>query len=203
MHSALVRRVVVLTAVIALVAGCSFSSPSSSPAAGSPASSQATVTAAPTAVPSASPAATPAPTPTETPVALDPFVGKVVVTVSDDLVVRSQPWVGDDSIMYEPWLPTGTELEVFAGPVSGSGFTWYEVEPVSFAALDGPGYGWVAMAGKDGEPWIALVKPEPEPEPEPRAGDRRHRAGQGRRRPGSGRPRRRPDRRRLDQRLRP
>ena len=162
MHSELARRVVVLAAVIALVAGCSSSSPSSSPMAGSPTPSQATPPATPTVAPP-SPAATATPTPTATPVALDPFVGKVVVTVSDNLVVRSQPWVGDDSIMYEPWLPTGTELEVFAGPVSGSGFTWYEVKPVSFAGLDGPGHGWVALAGKDGEPWIALAEVPPMP----------------------------------------
>jgi len=160
MRSELARRVVVLAAVIALVAGCSSSSPSSSPAAGSPTPSQAAPPATPTAAPSASPAATSAPTPTETPVALDPFVGKVVVTVSDNLVVRSEPRVSDDSVMYKPWLPTGTELKVLDGPVSGSGFTWYEVEPVSFTALSGPGHGWVAMAGKDGEPWIALADPE-------------------------------------------
>jgi len=160
MRSELARRVMVLAAVIALVAGCSSSSPSSSPRGGSPAPSQATLPATPTAAPSASPAATSAPTPTATPVALDPFVGQVVVTVSDNLVVRSEPRVSDDSVMYKPWLPTGTELKVLDGPVSGSGFTWYEVEPVSFTALSGPGHGWVAMAGKDGEPWIALPDAE-------------------------------------------
>jgi len=133
--------------------------------AGSPAPSQAaqaTPTAAPPASPPATPvtSATPAPTPTAKPVALDPFVGTVVVTVSDNLVVRSEPRVSDDSVMYKPWLPTGTELKVLDGPVIGSGFTWYEVEPVSFTGLDGPGHGWVAMAGKDGEPWIALAEPE-------------------------------------------
>jgi serine protease inhibitor len=163
MHSERARRAVVLAAVVALVAGCSSSSPSSPPGAGSPAPSQATVTAtpaAPTAAPSATSAATSAPTPTAKPVALDPFVGKVAVTVSDNLVVRSEPRVSDDSIMYKPWLPTGTELKVLDGPVSGSGYTWYEVTPVSFTGLDGPGHGWVALAGKDGEPWIALPEPE-------------------------------------------
>ena len=149
-----------LAAVIGLVAGCSTSSPSSSQRAGSPTPSQATRPATPTAAPSSSPAATPALTPTEPPVALDPFVGKVVVTVSDNLVVRSEPRVSDDSVMYKPWLSTGTALKVLDGPVSGSGYTWYEVEPVSFAALSGLGHGWVAMAGKDGEPWIALAEPE-------------------------------------------
>ena len=41
--------------------------------------------------------------------------------------------------------------------MKGSGYTWYKVAPVSFTGLEGPGQGWVAMAGKDGEPWIALA----------------------------------------------
>ena len=163
MHRDRPRAVVVALAVVALVAGCSSSSPSSSLMGGSPAPSQATLPATPTAAPSASPPATAAPAPAEIPVALDPFVGKVVFTVSDNLVVRSEPRVSDDSVMYEPWLPTGTQLRVLDGPVNGSGFTWYEVEPVSFAALSGPGHGWVAMAGKDGEPWIALAELPPMP----------------------------------------
>jgi hypothetical protein len=59
--------------------------------------------------------------------------------------------------MYEPWLPLDTELTVLDGPVSASGYTWYKVAPVSFAGLSGPGYGWVAAAGKDREAWIALA----------------------------------------------
>ncbi len=97
-------------------------------------------------------------TPTSSSGLADPFLHAVVVTVSDELVVRSEPRVSDDSIMYKPWLPLGTELYVLGGPVSGSGYTWYKVAPVSFGELEGPGYGWVAMAGKDGEPWIALAK---------------------------------------------
>ena len=85
-----------------------------------------------------------------------PLLDRVVVTVSDRLRVRSEPRVSDDSIMYEPVLPIGTELTVLDGPVSSSGYTWYKVAPVSFSGLDGPGYGWVALAGIDGEPWIAL-----------------------------------------------
>lgn len=72
--------------------------------------------------------------------------------------MRSEPRVSDDSIKYEPVLPLGTELLVIDGPIGASGYTWYEVEPLSFAGLDGPGYGWVAMAGKDGEPWIERVE---------------------------------------------
>ncbi len=87
------------------------------------------------------------------PTSVDPFLGQVVVTVSEDLRVRSVPRVSEDSIKYEPLLPFGTELTVIGGPVSASGYTWYQVEPVSFK-VDGPGLGWVAMAGKDGEAWI-------------------------------------------------
>jgi hypothetical protein len=151
---------VILLIAVAFVASCG---PSSS-VASAPSS---TSTAPPTAIPSALPTATP-PTaypvgPTPTPAATvgsseatsDTLVGTVVVTVSDRLRVRSEPRVSDDSIKYEPVLPLGTLLTVLDGPVLGSGYTWYMVAPTSFAALEGPGYGWVAMAGKDGERWFA------------------------------------------------
>jgi len=147
MHRFLARSLVALLTVAALVAGCGSSA---TPAPTGP-------SVAPNASPTATPLPSPPPTPSATP---DPLVGQVVVTVSDNLVVRSEPRVSADSVMYRPWLPTGTELKVIDGPVSGSGYVWYEVEPVSFTGLDGPGHGWVAMAGKDGEPWIALAEPE-------------------------------------------
>jgi serpin B len=59
--------------------------------------------------------------------------------------------------MYEPLLPLGTELLVVGGPVRASDYTWYEVEPVSFVLADGVARGWVAIAGHDGQPWIALA----------------------------------------------
>ncbi len=157
---------VVLLMAIVLISGCSSSSPSpsvSSPPAPSstqvpgPASSwssPAVSTATPPAVSSATPAPSQGPS--------DPILRQVVVTVSDGLRVRSEPRVSDDSIKYEPVLPLGTELRVLDGPVSASGYTWYKVAPVSFVGLEGPGYGWVAMAGMDGEPWIALTeRPDP------------------------------------------
>ena len=79
----------------------------------------------------------------------------IAVTVSDRLRMRSEPRVGADSIKYEPLLPLGTELVILDGPVEGSGFTWYQVRPLAVSTLERPGYGWVAMADKDGEPWIA------------------------------------------------
>ena len=158
--------VALLTATL-LVAGCAGPVPTARPALAAtppPVSSPGRVAASASAdSPSASPIdspVNPSPTlaPAPSPASSDPFVGKVVVTVSDNLVVRSQPRVSTDSIMYQPWLPLGTELTVLDGPVSASGYTWYRVAPVSFAGLSGPGDGWVAMAGKDGEAWIALSK---------------------------------------------
>lgn len=118
------------------------------------------------AIPSEAPSPAPTPTPTLSPAPTMPgnaFIGEIVVTVSDNLRVRSEPRVADDSIKYEPLLPLGTELRVLDGPVLGSGYVWYQVQPVDFAELEPPGYGWVAMGGKDGEPWIALAEPAAEP----------------------------------------
>jgi serpin B len=152
MRGASHRPVIALLLTGVLVAGCGSSGPSPSPASST---ARLPAPASSTGVPgsTASPAALPAPTPKPA----DPFLGQVAVTVSDNLRVRSEPRVADDSIKYEPLLPLGTELTVLDGPVSGSGYTWYRVAPVSFTGLEGPGQGWVAMAGKDGEPWIALA----------------------------------------------
>jgi hypothetical protein len=76
-----------------------------------------------------------------------------VTTLADDgLRVRSQPGVNDDSRKLAPLLPLGTELYVFDGPVSASGYDWYEVVPLASRSLPS---GWVAVASRDGEPWIA------------------------------------------------
>ena len=136
------RTLASLLICVLLVAGCAGPAASDPPAPASPAAS-----------PSTSPQATPGPTASATPVVIE--LNAVAVTVSDRLRVRSEPRVSDDSAMYDPLLPIGTELFVLDGPVSASGFSWYKIAPVSFAELGGPGYGWVASAGKDGEPWIA------------------------------------------------
>lgn len=76
-----------------------------------------------------------------------------MTTLADDgLRVRSEPRVSDDSYMYEPLLPVGTDLYVLDGPVSASGYDWYDVVTLTSRTLP---RGWVASAGRDGEPWIA------------------------------------------------
>jgi hypothetical protein len=80
------------------------------------------------------------------------------VTVSDRLRVRSLPEVSQASIKYDPLLPIGTRLFVLDGPALGDGYAWYEVlVPIPSASGSTVGRwltGWVAAAGKDGEPWI-------------------------------------------------
>ena len=65
------------------------------------------------------------------------FVGQVVTTLADDgLRVRSQPRISDDSEKYDPLLPLGTQLYVLDGPMSASGYTWYQVAPLTSTAPD-------------------------------------------------------------------
>jgi serine protease inhibitor len=138
-----------------LVAGCGDTTPTQAPGTPAPAVPSA---ASPTG--SAGPA-TPGPTApgpaTPAPSAAGSFApGSLAVTVSDRIRVRSQPRVSDDSIKYEPLLPTGTQLLVIEGPVEASGYTWYHVSPVSLTLDDGVADGWVAIADHDGTPWVAL-----------------------------------------------
>jgi serpin B len=132
----------ILVAVAVVVAACGTSSGTPPPAAPSSAAPSVRATAGP---PSA-------PTPSAEPT-LEP--GVFAVTVSDRLRVRSEPRVADDSIMYHPLLPIGTELLVLGGPVEASGYVWWQVEPLG-VQLDGASTGWVAMGDHDGEPWVAV-----------------------------------------------
>ena len=160
MRAATGRLLCVAFMVVMPIAGCGTAGPKE--ASPSPTSSRASATA-PMQVPASSvPSLAPSPLrlPTAPPapsdLPSDPFLDQVVVTVTDGLRVRSQPRVADDSIKYEPLLPRGTRLKVLDGPISASGYAWYQIEPVTFDRLEPPGYGWVAKAAKDGEPWIAL-----------------------------------------------
>lgn len=158
MRQGYLRSTIVALVAALLMSGCG-SSQSTPPA--TRASEPVSPNMSPDASVATTQAATPAATlPSEAPV--DPLLNTIVVTVSDRLRVRSEPRVSDDSIRYEPVLPLGTELLVLDGPVIASGYTWYQVAPASFVELDGPGYGWVAQASTDGEPWIATCPPRPD-----------------------------------------
>ncbi|HET7678081.1 MAG TPA: hypothetical protein VFK38_09540 [Candidatus Limnocylindrales bacterium] len=78
--------------------------------------------------------------------------------VTDDLRVRSLPEVSDRSVKYEPLLWKDALAWVYEGPVQGSGYDWYRIQPMGEVDLQyhpyPPPQGWVAAASKDGEPWI-------------------------------------------------
>ena len=130
------RPVTVLLSMVVLVAACSSSVASLAPGPSTPA-----------ATPTPRPSVSPMPTPTASSVTVD----TVAVTLVDGLRVRSKPRVSDDSFKYQPLLALGTQLYVLDGPVSVSGYPWYEV--VSLVSRAHP-RGWVASAGRDGEPWL-------------------------------------------------
>ena len=152
------RRSSVLLFVVVvpvLVGGCrSASSPASVGSLSGP-----IATPTPTLTPSiSSPSATASPPPSATPSEAAPakpdesVVGRVVSTLADDgLRVRSEPRVSADSYKFDPLLPRGTRLYVLQGPVSASGYRWYEVAALDRGNLPS---GWVADASRDGEPWI-------------------------------------------------
>jgi hypothetical protein len=114
------------------------------------------------ATPTISPAQSPAPTPVASEAPTTPVDSTGLApdsyarVVTDNLRVRSKPGVSDDSEKLEPLLPDGVRLLVLEGPISASGYDWYQVKPIFDADTPEGGYplGWVARAGKDGETWI-------------------------------------------------
>ncbi len=128
------------------------------------------ISAAPSAQPS-SPVTTAAPVATAPTDAGSPgdFPSDTIVTVvSDNVRVRSEPRVADDSIKYEPLLKVGDRLFVVGGPVVANDYEWYEVAPVGNGA-DRPGTslpsGWIARGDHDGTPWVAADAPRCPAEP--------------------------------------
>lgn len=151
-HAAYRFPVLAMLAMVLLVA---CSSGGATPPSSAPDPTRAPVaTPAPTAPsPSPSDPSEPSPAPPATPAPPgDSLVGGVVTTLaSDGLRARSMPRISDDSFMFEPLLPLGTELYVLDGPVSASGYTWYEVAALTSRTLPS---GWIASADRNGEPWI-------------------------------------------------
>ena len=142
--------------VVLVVGGCGSPVGSASGSA-TPSASSSSTPASPLDSPSPSPTPVLTPSPTGSAAAVpkptDSFVGGVVTTLAGDgLRVRSEPRVSDDSLKLDPLLPVGSRLYVLDGPVSASGYAWYQVAPLMLRNLPS---GWVASADRDGEPWIA------------------------------------------------
>jgi hypothetical protein len=90
-----------------------------------------------------------------------------IVTATKGLRMRTEPSLGSESERYKPLLPEGTDLYVISGPKHGSGYHWYEVVPIAYwvdgliessRPPEGAYTGWVAVAGRDGEPWLGHRK---------------------------------------------
>jgi hypothetical protein len=88
--------------------------------------------------------------------------------VTDDLRVRSEPRVSEDSALLEPLLATGDRVFIVQGPVRANDYDWYEVVPerpvIDNIAEELP-TGWVAAADHDGTPWLQAAPPECPPLP--------------------------------------
>ena len=148
------RPMIVLWLVVIVAGACSASSASTTPnatASSSPVGAATTArsptpitTSAPTEVPRSSSQPFASPTARVSP-------DTIAVTIEDRIRVRSKPSVSDDSIKFDPLLPLGTTLYVLDGPVSASGYAWYEVVQLTSRTLPS---GWIASADRDGQPWI-------------------------------------------------
>ena len=143
-----------LLGVLFVISGCSASVASTAPATPTPSPSPAASTASSSAPPSSAVAVSPRPTNEATPQASARTLAadSVAVTEVGALRVRSKPRVAEDSYKHEPLLPLGTPLYILDGPVSASGYTWYEVDPLGSRTLPP---GWVAAASRTGETWLA------------------------------------------------
>ena len=79
--------------------------------------------------------------------------------VTEDLRVRTEPFIGDASRKLEPLLWDGADVFVIDGPVAASGYDWYLVDPLPEVDVqvhpDPPPPGWVAAGSGDGAPWLA------------------------------------------------
>lgn len=153
----MVAAVVTLTG-LALIGEAVGESPAPSPFLPSSASPSASMTTAPSAEPEPSASSAPTGAPTSSPLAVRP--GDVLVSVTDDLVVRSQPDTGSDSEIYDVLLQPGDLLRLTDGPVTADGYTWYQGVVLDSSAPDGTRAGWVAAADQDGSQWLASPPPE-------------------------------------------
>jgi hypothetical protein len=87
--------------------------------------------------------------------------GDFAKVITDNLRIRSMPWTGQGSTIYEPRLQPGELLYVMGGPVAGSGYWWYRVARMGQATYEGAAEMWVAAGDQGGTPWLARRVPPP------------------------------------------
>jgi hypothetical protein len=123
------------------------------------------VEVAPTPEPTATPAPSVAPSPDV--IALDPPSGELAnvgpalardslaLVVTDNLRLRSAPFVGDLSVRHKRLLQPDDRLFIVDGPVIAQNYEWYQVKAwrPRQPSVSWP-VGWVARAGHDGEVWL-------------------------------------------------
>ena len=148
-------RAIAGLAAFVLLCGCAAAPgsivPVEQPASIAPSPSRAPqLPASPTPGPTATKAAIAAPSPS-----VEIKNGSIATVVTDDLRVRSRPEVSDASKKLRPLLQRGQALYIVNGPVAGSGYRWYQVQPLGGPIdNDSPPFGWVAAGDKTGDPWI-------------------------------------------------
>lgn len=75
-----------------------------------------------------------------------------------DLIVRSEPGVeAGPSTILPGRLTTADRAYVVAGPVSASGYAWYQVGPLTRGDGTAGRFGWIAAASREGEAWVQPV----------------------------------------------
>jgi hypothetical protein len=147
------RLAIVIAVVMVVVLACGARSAPSGQAGSSPShgSSSPDILTPPPATPAGTPVAAPSRAADASVAALTLGPDMIAVVVTNDLVIRSEPGISDDSSVYTPYLGRRDQLYVLHGPVHASGYDWYEVRPLSARFEDA---GWVAAASKAGEAWI-------------------------------------------------
>jgi hypothetical protein len=86
--------------------------------------------------------------------------GTVAQVVDTDLVIRTAPGVGADSVILPGLLDPPALLYVMDGPVVADGLEWYEVIPsgIDYLPTGYPASGWVAAGSREGAPWIGAAQ---------------------------------------------
>lgn len=149
----------ILLAVALAACGGIGTSPSAS-LAPSTTAAPSTLPASPTvASPSGSAETTPSPA-APSAAATELGVDSIIEVMVSELVVRSAPGVDPaTSAMLDERLGTGDRAFVVRGPADASGYEWYLVAPLTRSDGTAGPFGWVAAAGRDGDPWVRASAP--------------------------------------------